>query len=260
MTNPHNGYDSPDDPPIDPADATIAALRDILQARLPQHGQGAVSGALGETVGESFSEAFEGSELLVQFQGDVARALAQALTPAAVDEAIVEAVADLVYPVAPQLQFETLDEFVTGYIARVYRREVVHGREHLWCPRWFEHEPAVVTLTGLWLSFEVLRNDPGTGPAVWQRDYLLPLMNALTSPSGPLVGCKATEHRPTQMLPPLPCDPTPPGLFDTTPTDVSAAVAAHTTAPTNSADGGKTIAAQPDPPAPGLSTTTSNRA
>lgn len=250
MTHPHNGYDA-DHPSSDPAEATIAALRDILQARLPQHGQVAVSGVLGETVGESFREAFEGSELLVQFQGDVARALAQALTPAAVDEAIVEAVADLVYPVAPQLQFETLDEFVTGYIARVYRRDVVHGREHLWCPRWFEHEPAVVTLTGLWLSFEVLRNDPGTGPAVWQRDYLLPLMNALTSPSGPLVGCKATEHR--ALLPPLPCDPTPSGLFDTTPTEVSDAVAAHTTPP-HSADGGQTVAARTDPPAPSLST------
>lgn len=230
MNGNHNGLEL-DDPQraADPGAETIAALRDLLQDRMPQAGHTAVAAALSETVGDSLTEAFEGSELLVQFQGDVARALAQAFTPAAVDEAIVEAVADLVYPPEPQLQFETLDAFVTGYIARVFRRDVVHGREYLWCPKWFEHEPAVVTLTGLWLSFEVLRNDPGTGPAVWQRDYLLPLMNALTSPSGPLVGCKATQHN--TSLPPLPCDPTPPGLFDDTPAEVTDAVRTRTTPP-----------------------------
>lgn len=243
MTLDYNEFDDDDASPpqtSDPGADTIAALRDLLQSQMPQAGHRAIAAALNETVGDSLTEAFEGSELLLQFQGDVARALAQAFTPEAVDEAIVEAVADLVYPPEPQLQFETLDAFVTGYIARVFRRDVVHGRDYLWCPRWFEHEPAVVTLTGLWLSFEVLRNDPGTGPAVWQRDYLLPLMNALTSPSGPLVGCKATQHG-TNPLPPLPCDPTPPGLFEDTPAEVTDAVRTRTTPPpVPSADGGRT--------------------
>jgi hypothetical protein len=185
---------------------------------------------LAKATGDPLSAAIEGSELLLQFESDTERAVAQAFTGSVIDEAIVEAVADLVYPPDPQLQFETLDAFVTNYIARVFRRDVLHGREYLWCPSWFEHEPAVVTLTGLWLSFEVLRNDPGTGPAVWQRDYLLPLMNALTSPSGPLVGCKATQHS-ASPLPPLPCDPTPPGLFEDTPAEVSDAVRTRTTPP-----------------------------
>lgn len=225
----HNGFDADPVPTRDPGAETVAAIAQLLQDTLTRASRAEIVDTLSKVAGDAASEAIEGSELLSQFQADTARAVHQAFTPAAVDEAIVEAVADLVYPPEPQLQFETLDAFVTGYIARVFRRDVVHGREYLWCPRWFEHEPAVVTLTGLWLSFEVLRNDPGTGPAVWQRDYLLPLMNALTSPSGPLVGCKATEHN--TSLPPLPCDPTPPGLFEDTPTEVTDAVRTRTTPP-----------------------------
>ncbi len=229
MTLDHNGFDTDTVPNRDPGAETVAAIARLLQDTLTNASQAEIVATLSKVAGDAANEAIEGSELLSQFQADTARAVHQTFTPAAVDEAIVEAVADLVYPPEPQLQFETLDAFVTGYIARVFRRDVVHGREYLWCPSWFEHEPAVVTLTGLWLSFEVLRNDPGTGPAVWQRDYLLPLMNALTSPSGPLVGCKATQHN--TSLPPLPCDPTPPGLFDNTPAEVTDAVRTHTTPP-----------------------------
>lgn len=236
MTLDHNGFDAPA-PPRDPGAETVAAIADKLVETLGDAARRSIGQVLAKATGDPLSSAIEGSELLLQFEADTARAVHQAFTPAAVDEAIVEAVADLVYPPEPQLQFETLDAFVTGYIARVFRRDVVHGRDYLWCPRWFEHEPAVVTLTGLWLSFEVLRNDPGTGPAVWQRDYLLPLMNALTSPSGPLVGCKATQHG-TNPLPPLPCDPTPPGLFEDTPAEVTDAVRTRTTPPpVPSADG-----------------------
>ena len=210
----------------DPAAATVAALTDHISTMLHAKAAKTVAGTFVAAAAGTIEEAIEGSELLAQFEADIARAAAAAVRGPAVDEAVVEAVADLVYPIEPELQFDTLDAFVTGYITRVFRRDVVNGREYIWCPRWFEHEPAVVTLTGLWLSFEVLRKDPGTGPAVWQRDYLLPLMNALTSPSGPLVGCKATKHS-QDSLPPLPCDPTPPGLFDTTPAEVSNAVRAH---------------------------------
>lgn len=238
MTLDHNGFDAPA-PPRDPGAETVAAIADKLVETLGDAAQRSIGQVLAKATGDPLSSAIEGSELLLQFEADTARAVHQAFTPAAVDEAIVEAVADLVYPPEPQLQFETLDAFVTGYIARVFRRDVVHGRDYLWCPRWFEHEPAVVTLTGLWLSFEVLRNDPGTGPAVWQRDYLLPLMNALTSPSGPLVGCKATHH--AKSLPPLPCDPTPPGLFEDTPAEVTDAVRTRTTPPpAPSAESGRT--------------------
>lgn len=238
MTLDHNRFDAPA-PPRDPGAETVAAIAQLLRDRLSAASRAEIADTLSKVAADAAAEAIEGSELLSQFQADTARAVHQAFTPAAVDEAIVEAVADLVYPPEPQLQFETLDAFVTGYIARVFRRDVVHGRDYLWCPRWFEHEPAVVTLTGLWLSFEVLRNDPGTGPAVWQRDYLLPLMNALTSPSGPLVGCKATHH--ATSLPPLPCDPTPPGLFEDTPAEVTDAVRTRTTPPpAPSAEGGRT--------------------
>jgi hypothetical protein len=226
----HNGFDAPDRPaPRDPGAETVAAIAGKLVQTLGDASRRSIEQVLTKATGDPLSSAIEGSELLLQFEADTERAVAQAFTASVIDEAIVEAVADLVYPPEPQLQFETLDAFVTGYIARVYRRDVLHGREYLWCPRWFEHEPAVVTLTGLWLSFEVLRNDPGTGPAVWQRDYLLPLMNALTSPSGPLVGCKATQH--SNPLPPLPCEPTPPGLFEDTPAEVTDAVRTRTTPP-----------------------------
>ncbi|MEU6375362.1 DUF4913 domain-containing protein [Streptomyces sp. NPDC046909] len=78
----------------------------------------------------------------------------------------------------------------------------VYGREATsaapWCPTWWEHPEAVARLHALWMAWGALTG-PGSdmaGPAVWHRDHLSPVMEALRDPQGPFAGCKEGKHRP----------------------------------------------------------------
>lgn len=82
-----------------------------------------------------------------------------------------------------------------------------------WCPKWWDHEEAVLRLEALWDAFEALRREPGTGTAVWIRDYLDPTVAALTSPeTTPFRGCDARRgaHHVGRALT---ADAPPPGMF-----------------------------------------------
>ncbi|MFG2307452.1 DUF4913 domain-containing protein [Streptomyces sp. NPDC048566] len=78
----------------------------------------------------------------------------------------------------------------------VYGREVTSSAP--WCPRWWEHPEAVAQLHGLWLAWGELTGPEGgpSGPAIWHRDHLGPVMGTLRDPSGPFAGCKTGTHRP----------------------------------------------------------------
>jgi hypothetical protein len=42
-----------------------------------------------------------------------------------------------------------------------------------------------------------MRHQGPTGPAVWWRDYLDPMMSALTSQTGPFHACNSSSHEHT---------------------------------------------------------------
>lgn len=83
-------------------------------------------------------------------------------------------------PEPPTLAFPSLPEFVTDFFVTVAVRHTQPGKGQ-WCSRWWDHEEAVLRLEALWDAFEALRLEPGTGMAVWIRDYLDPAVGALTN-------------------------------------------------------------------------------
>lgn len=100
---------------------------------------------------------------------------------------------------------EALDHltvWVDGLLLPAYAREADSGTP--WCPEWREHLEAVAQLYGLWMAWQELTgvDAPLTGPAMWHRDYLGPVMQTLRDPKGPFAGCKLERHQP-KLLPPL---------------------------------------------------------
>lgn len=96
---------------------------------------------------------------------------------------------------------EGLTTWVHDLLLPVYGREVSSSSP--WCPQWWEHLEAVAQLHALWMAWQEL-TDPAagmSGPAVWHRDYLWPLMHTLRDPNGPFAGCRAGGHRPKGMPP-----------------------------------------------------------
>ncbi|MEV5952624.1 DUF4913 domain-containing protein [Streptomyces sp. NPDC051987] len=88
-----------------------------------------------------------------------------------------------------------LMQWVRHLLLPVYGREVTSTAP--WCTSWWLHREAVAQLYGLWLSWQELTSAAAglTGPAIWHRDHLAHVMNALRDPSGPFAGCKANGHR-----------------------------------------------------------------
>ncbi|MDX2531117.1 DUF4913 domain-containing protein [Streptomyces europaeiscabiei] len=95
-------------------------------------------------------------------------------------------------------EMHALAVWVGDLLLPVYGREVTSQQP--WCPRWWEHLEAVARLHALWLAWQEL-TDPmagASGPAVWHRDHLGPVLAELRSPVGPFAGCKAGAHRAKQ--------------------------------------------------------------
>lgn len=82
-----------------------------------------------------------------------------------------------------QPAFHSLPEFV-DWITSYYRRSGIS-----WCRQWWRHAEAVVAFEALWRAFEELRLVPGTGSAIWMKEYCEPMMRTLTSPSGTFGRC-----------------------------------------------------------------------
>lgn len=119
-----------------------------------------------------------------------------------------EAEADRDQP--PELAFYSLPEFVEDFFLQVAAR---HTLSENWCPMWWDHEEAVLRLEALWDAFEALRLEPGTGTAVWIRDFLDPTVSALTNPeTTPFRRCnvRRNEHLAEE---PWPAAPAPDGMF-----------------------------------------------
>lgn len=95
-----------------------------------------------------------------------------------------------------------MTDFVRDFLVIVYARTVSDQRtDFRWCARWWDHAEAVSRLEALWKAFETLRQDPGTGAAVWWRDYCDPTMSALCAPDGAFRQCSDTSHKVQPDLP-----------------------------------------------------------
>lgn len=112
--------------------------------------------------------------------------------------------------VQPGMAFASLPEFVEDFFVEVAVR---HTLPENWCRQWWDHEEAVLRLEALWDAFETLRVEPGTGTAVWIRDYLDPTVAALTDPeTSPFRKCRA-RHGEHVVEEPWPVTPAPAGMF-----------------------------------------------
>ncbi|MHC3394708.1 DUF4913 domain-containing protein [Streptomyces lavendulocolor] len=84
-----------------------------------------------------------------------------------------------------------------------------------WCARWWDHPTAVARLHAAWLAWQEL-TDPETcgrtGPSVWHRDHLDPMLAHLRAADGPFAGCMTNPDRPQHtVLPVPPVEPLPAG-------------------------------------------------
>ncbi len=89
--------------------------------------------------------------------------------------------------------FTTLNDWVTRWMLPLFRREL-DGRSTTFCVQWWRHPEAYYRLDALWKSWEFMRLKPGTGTAVWVKDYLDPHMGVLMSSNGPMAGCTLKKH------------------------------------------------------------------
>ncbi|MCM1937701.1 DUF4913 domain-containing protein [Streptomyces sp. G3] len=93
-------------------------------------------------------------------------------------------------------EMRNLALWVSDLLLPVYGREVTSAQP--WCPRWWEHLEAVARLHALWLAWQEYTDPEAgvSGPAVWHRDHLGPVMTELRAPNGPFAGCRPGGHRP----------------------------------------------------------------
>jgi hypothetical protein len=89
--------------------------------------------------------------------------------------------------------FGSLGDWVQAWLLPLYRREL-DGRSTTFCVHWWRHPEAYFRLDALWKSWEFMRLKPGTGTAVWLKDYLDPHMAVLMSSNGPMHGCTLKKH------------------------------------------------------------------
>ncbi|MEY9958789.1 DUF4913 domain-containing protein [Streptacidiphilus sp. MAP5-52] len=97
-------------------------------------------------------------------------------------------------------EIATMTPWVDQILLRTYGRELTAGRP--WCTRWPEHDEAVVRIHSAWLAWQSLTDlEAGaTGPSVWQRDHLEPLLGHLRSPDGPFAACTTSPDRPNHRV------------------------------------------------------------
>ncbi|MBO0596766.1 DUF4913 domain-containing protein [Nesterenkonia sp. E16_7] len=115
---------------------------------------------------------------------------------------------------ATALAYPNAGEWVNGWLLPHYRRQL-GGSTRRWDPKWWHYEEVGGALEALWQAWEHLRLEPGTGIAVFYRDYLYPIMDQLTAPDGPFWNYHATyDPVRSNIVPPAwETTPTPRGWF-----------------------------------------------
>jgi hypothetical protein len=103
--------------------------------------------------------------------------------------------------------FASLGEWVGKWLLPLYRREL-DNRSTTFCVQWWRHPESYYRLDALWKSWEYMRLKPGTGTAVWLKDYCDPHMAVLMSSNGPMSGCTLKKHS-EHATEPWPLEPIP---------------------------------------------------
>ncbi|WTW94918.1 DUF4913 domain-containing protein [Streptomycetaceae bacterium NBC_01309] len=117
------------------------------------------------------------------------------------------------HPVDSGFTFQSLEDFVSGYIAPVIQRRINRSTA-MWCPSWWMHPEAVARFSVLWRAFEYLKLDAAIGLSTWWIHHADPHIRALMHPDlGPFVLCDAREGHSDRNLPPLPVELAPPGFW-----------------------------------------------
>jgi Domain of unknown function (DUF4913) len=102
-------------------------------------------------------------------------------------------------------ELAALADWVDTLLAPTYLAEV--SSSATWCASWWEHPAAVARLHACWLAWQEL-TDPETcgrtGPSVWHRDHLDPMITQLRDASGPFAGCMTNPDREQHTLLPTP--------------------------------------------------------
>ncbi len=92
-------------------------------------------------------------------------------------------------------ELAALVSWVNDFLIPVYAGPVTR-----WCPAWWEHHEAVGRLHALRLSYLELTDTTisgASGPGIWHRDHLDPVLDRLFAPDGPFVNCLGPAgHRP----------------------------------------------------------------
>lgn len=112
---------------------------------------------------------------------------------------------------SPAPHYPSVEVWVNSWLLQTWTRPM-GSQSTTWCPQWWRHAEAVSRLTSLWLAWEHLRMDAGTGMSVWWRDHADVHLNVLLSTSGPFKGCEIEGHT-RHPVPHLPSEPAPPGEF-----------------------------------------------
>ncbi|WP_395297292.1 DUF4913 domain-containing protein [Kitasatospora hibisci] len=98
----------------------------------------------------------------------------------------------------------TMVPWVDHILLGVYGQEITSGRP--WCASWPEHDEALARIHHCWLAWQELTDSRSgaTGPSVWQRDHLEPLLLKLRAPDGPFGACTTNPDHPHHRLLPHP--------------------------------------------------------
>ncbi|MFJ4676888.1 DUF4913 domain-containing protein [Kitasatospora sp. NPDC088783] len=101
-------------------------------------------------------------------------------------------------------EVRTMTPWVDHILLSAYGAEIASGRP--WCTRWPEHDEALARIHHCWLAWQELTDSRSgaTGPSVWQRDHLEPLLLKLRSPDGPFGACTTNPDHPHHRLLPTP--------------------------------------------------------
>lgn len=115
---------------------------------------------------------------------------------------------------SPKLVYPNAGAWVNGWLLPRYRRALEGGKRR-WDPNWWRYEEAGGALEALWQAWEHLRLEPGTGIAVFYRDYLYPIMDQITGPDGPFWNYynKPEPIASNEIPPAWETTATPPGWF-----------------------------------------------
>ncbi|MGW3228637.1 DUF4913 domain-containing protein [Kitasatospora sp. NPDC001095] len=102
------------------------------------------------------------------------------------------------------VEVATMVPWVDHILLGVYGQEITSGRP--WCARWPEHDEALARIHHCWLAWQELTDSRSgaTGPSVWQRDHLEPLLLKLRAPDGPFGACTTNPDHPHHRLLPHP--------------------------------------------------------